>query len=100
MGNSQSVSRSTSSNTNDTYQSNRVQSDVDFRTSAVGKSAIHNCCSHNRRDGVSLFDLAEHAGNQSWGSLGRDLTDTISGKEKWAGLDQESRKSNNDRQDT
>ncbi|HEV3269595.1 MAG TPA: hypothetical protein VGZ69_02980 [Candidatus Rhabdochlamydia sp.] len=45
-------------------------------------------CAHNDRPGVSVADIAEHAGNLDFGSAGRDVMDLVSGHESFGGFNQ------------
>ncbi|WP_215216935.1 hypothetical protein [Candidatus Rhabdochlamydia sp. W815] len=45
-------------------------------------------CTHNDRPGVSIADIAEHAGNLNFGSAGRDVMDLVSGHESFGGFNQ------------
>ncbi|MGL4540017.1 MAG: hypothetical protein ACRCU0_03480 [Candidatus Rhabdochlamydia sp.] len=77
-GNEPSRESSTSNSSNDNSSSNENNS----------PSNNDYACAHNDRPGVSVADIAEHAGNLNFGSAGRDLMDLVSGHESFGGFNQ------------
>lgn len=61
-------------------------------SSSYNNSSNNNdyACAHNDRPGVSIADIAEHAGNLDFGSAGRDIMDLASGHESFGGFNQAS----------
>lgn len=45
-------------------------------------------CPHNGRDGVSASDCVQHALNQDYGDLYRDIVDVCNGDVEFVGLNQ------------
>ncbi|PWU16250.1 MAG: hypothetical protein C5B45_00810 [Chlamydiae bacterium] len=70
------------------HESNTSNANNDSPSNNSSSNSNDYACAHNDRPGVSIADIAEHAGNLNFGSAGRDVMDLVSGHESFGGFNQ------------